>query len=244
MPETVFGEDIFSKSANILFNQVFKEPEVQNLLEQLRKNHTPTYIHSISVARLMTEFVISDKANLDDIKQKQMIRYALLHDIGKLKVPNEILDKSGKLSADEWNIIKNHTVDGFNIYAKTFGPNDGIPILIHHLFQKNNYPDINTQISTLGKYGIILDDINDREVIRESILLATIDNIESRFPIIKGRQDGIRKYSDRTYDVSNLTNIVKSSFNTANKIRKVGEQEYFEEIIDFNTELLLKINNS
>jgi putative nucleotidyltransferase with HDIG domain len=44
---------------------------------------------------------------------------ALMHDIGKVKTPNEILNKPGKLTDDEYTILKKHTVDGAEILRKT-----------------------------------------------------------------------------------------------------------------------------
>jgi HD-GYP domain-containing protein (c-di-GMP phosphodiesterase class II) len=44
-------------------------------------------------------------------------RAALLHDIGKLSVPNNILDKPGKLTAQEWDVVKLHPL----IYAADSG---------------------------------------------------------------------------------------------------------------------------
>jgi HD-GYP domain-containing protein (c-di-GMP phosphodiesterase class II) len=45
-------------------------------------------------------------------------RAALLHDIGKLSVPNRILDKPGKLDADEWDVVRRHPHFTYEILAR------------------------------------------------------------------------------------------------------------------------------
>ena len=60
---------------------------------------------------------------------------ALMHDIGKVKTPNEILNKPGKLTDDEYTILKRHTVDGAEILRKTPEIPSLAPIVAfeHHL---------------------------------------------------------------------------------------------------------------
>jgi putative nucleotidyltransferase with HDIG domain len=60
---------------------------------------------------------------------------ALMHDIGKVKTPNEILNKPGKLTDDEYTILKKHTVDGAEILRKTPEMPTLAPIVAfeHHL---------------------------------------------------------------------------------------------------------------
>ena len=52
---------------------------------------------------------------LTDIQQSQLSLLCLLHDIGKIGIPLEILNKPGKLSDEEWKILKSHTEKGYEI---------------------------------------------------------------------------------------------------------------------------------
>lgn len=52
---------------------------------------------------------------LTDIQQSQLSLLCLLHDIGKIGIPLEILNKPGKLSEEEWKILKSHTEKGYEI---------------------------------------------------------------------------------------------------------------------------------
>lgn len=52
---------------------------------------------------------------LNDIQQSRLSLLCLLHDIGKIGIPLEILNKPGKLSDEEWGILKTHTQKGYEI---------------------------------------------------------------------------------------------------------------------------------
>lgn len=66
-----------------------------------------THEHSIGLTNLTAKF--AKFYGFDEKKTREFKIAALLHDLGKLAVPNEILDKPGKLSIEEYTIIKSHT---------------------------------------------------------------------------------------------------------------------------------------
>lgn len=72
--------------------------------------------HSKRVA-LVTE-LIAEELGLAPDRKRWLVRAALLHDIGKLGVSNEILDKPGKLDADEWVAMKTHPSAGAAILSR------------------------------------------------------------------------------------------------------------------------------
>jgi len=57
---------------------------------------------------------------------------ALLHDIGKSKVPLEVLNKPGPLNADEWTVMRKHPSFGFEMLSETIVPERGRDIVIQH----------------------------------------------------------------------------------------------------------------
>lgn len=65
-----------------------------------------TYRHSTGVAEAAVE--IGQWFGMNTASLKQLRRAALLHDIGKLSVPNSILEKPAKLTVEEWNVIRAH----------------------------------------------------------------------------------------------------------------------------------------
>ncbi len=65
-----------------------------------------TYRHSLGVARVAV--AMAAKLGLPPDRLRVVHRAALLHDLGKLSVPNSILDKTGRLTADEWHTVMEH----------------------------------------------------------------------------------------------------------------------------------------
>lgn len=67
---------------------------------------TFTYRHSVGVTDAAMK--IAEKLGLSSERLQLVNRAALLHDLGKLRVPNSILDKPGKLDAEEWRVVQEH----------------------------------------------------------------------------------------------------------------------------------------
>jgi len=59
--------------------------------------------------------MIGQAVNLPDSEMDNLLLLASLHDIGKIAIPNSILDKSGALSPEEWEVIKKHPETGYRI---------------------------------------------------------------------------------------------------------------------------------
>ena len=68
--------------------------------------------------------VLSKELNLDDNFVKHISKASLLHDIGKVAVRDEILLKPGKLTEDEYEEIKKHTITGAKAISKVIGVNE------------------------------------------------------------------------------------------------------------------------
>jgi HD-GYP domain-containing protein (c-di-GMP phosphodiesterase class II) len=69
---------------------------------------------------------------------------ALLHDVGKLRVPNEIINKPGPLDDDEWAIMRRHTIDGEAMLAPVGGMMHEVGRIVrgsHEDWDGTGYPD-------------------------------------------------------------------------------------------------------
>lgn len=69
--------------------------------------------------------------NFDNERTRLLQIAALLHDAGKIGIPESILSKEGPLSSQEIELIKNHPILGANILNKT-GIKTIIPWIVHH----------------------------------------------------------------------------------------------------------------
>ena len=72
-----------------------------------------TFKHSVDVATM--SMIVAQKYGLDDKQVYEIGIAGLLHDIGKSKVPNEILNKAARLTDEEFAIMKQHSVYGYRI---------------------------------------------------------------------------------------------------------------------------------
>lgn len=98
------------------------------------------YTHSMRVSKLATQLAIT--MNLQPELMYKICVAGLLHDLGKVDTPVDILYKPGKLTDEEFEIIKKHPVDGYN-YLKQAGLDDEVcrMVLKHHVKNGNNgYP--------------------------------------------------------------------------------------------------------
>ena len=80
---------------------------------------------------------------LDDLQQSHLALLCLLHDIGKLGVPLEILNKTGRLARDEWDIMRSHAQKGYNICMASPELRDIADMVLHHheAWDGSGYPD-------------------------------------------------------------------------------------------------------
>jgi diguanylate cyclase (GGDEF)-like protein/putative nucleotidyltransferase with HDIG domain len=87
--------------------------------------------------------LIAEAMNMNDAEVEEIRLGAVLHDIGKVGIPEQILNKSGPLNPDEWELMKSHVVFGAKI-LEPLTPLDRIrQMVLHHheFFDGSGYPD-------------------------------------------------------------------------------------------------------
>jgi len=148
-------------------------PVVQNITESILRNSGAllgllriknkddyTFLHSVSVCTLLVAFCRSRGMDEGTIYQAGI--GGLLHDTGKALVPDAILNKAGRLTDEEFAVIKKHPRDGYDILRQNpeIGP---IPldITLHHHERRDGsgYPDMQNEsaITELAQMAAIVD---------------------------------------------------------------------------------------
>lgn len=97
--------------------------------------------HSERVAFLSA--MLAERLGMSEREQKEIFVAGLLHDIGKMGVSDSILFKAGRLTADEWEEMKNHPIFSYNILSSIpeMG-NIGRVVLYHHeRYDGHGYPE-------------------------------------------------------------------------------------------------------
>ena len=121
-----------------------------DMLHNMRQIDDSTYAHSVNVALICR--LIGKWKNFSEKDMDTLTLCGLLHDIGKSKIPNEIIGKPGKLTDSEYEEIKKHPVIGYNL-VKNLDIDQRIKnaVLLHHeRFDGKGYP--------LGLTGNEIDD--------------------------------------------------------------------------------------
>ncbi len=123
-----------------MLNTTYKNT-VKTLTYAIDAKDTYTAGHSQRVATISN--IISVSLGLAEAEQKVIELAALFHDIGKLGIPDEILNKPGKLSELEIKKIKQHPVTGVNILKNIEFLVPTLPIILHHheRYSGGGYPD-------------------------------------------------------------------------------------------------------
>ncbi len=113
-----------------------------DMLHSMRTVDDAVYAHSVNVAlvaRAIGKWLKMDRATLNELTLA-----GLLHDIGKIKIPSQVLNKTGKLTDEEFAMIRRHPVDGYNLLLMVPDISESIldSALQHHeRFDRSGYPN-------------------------------------------------------------------------------------------------------
>ncbi|MBK1716682.1 HD-GYP domain-containing protein [Thiocystis violacea] len=143
-----------------MVGSIFRNPNALMGLARIRHMDRYTFEHSVNVSVLMVSFARS--LELEQPLIEEIGIGALLHDIGKIKVPQEILNKPGRLSEDEFAIMRGHVVHSRDTLAAVPGiPAAALAVAAEHheRFDGSGYPDGKggDGISLYGKMAAIVD---------------------------------------------------------------------------------------
>ncbi len=107
-------DDLLSQ-VQVLFDSCKTSLELFNMLHNMHSSDDSIYAHSLNVTLICRQ--IGKWMRVDDDELRLMTLCGLLHDIGKLKIPAEILDKPGKYTDEEFDTVKMHTQYSYDLLA-------------------------------------------------------------------------------------------------------------------------------
>lgn len=151
----------FKEMSEGLIDSVFRNPGALTILTRIREKDEYLLEHSLNVSILLGVFARHLK--LEEKFVSEIVLGGLIHDIGKLRVPPEVLHKPGKLSPEEFEHIKGHVMHGRDIIreSKVELPERSLQIMLHHHETLNNtgYPHKlgARDISKFGRMASIVD---------------------------------------------------------------------------------------
>lgn len=113
-------------------NEACQEYTLHDLFTSLQAKDDYTYRHNLAVG--MYSNLLGRWSGLSPDDLQELTTAALLHDVGKLLIPEQILNKPGKLTDEEFAKIKEHTILGYELLKKTDGINhrQALVALRHH----------------------------------------------------------------------------------------------------------------
>ncbi|HZG58126.1 HD-GYP domain-containing protein [Paenibacillus sp.] len=121
-----------AEQASVSVRAIAESYDLQTILSGLLAHDDYTYRHSVAVSVLST--VIGKWMGYPEDRLRALTVSSLLHDIGKAKVPPHILAKTGRLTPEEYEIVKKHTTYGYELILKVngFSQEHAICALQHH----------------------------------------------------------------------------------------------------------------
>ena len=130
------------------------DSNVFDMLHNMREYDDQTYAHSLNVALICN--VLAKWLGMSEKDQKLAFTCGILHDVGKLKIPSEVIHKQDKLTKEEYELIKTHTIEGYN-HIRNLDIDDHIKktVLMHHeRYDGTGYP-LGTKGDEIDKFARI-----------------------------------------------------------------------------------------
>jgi HD-GYP domain-containing protein (c-di-GMP phosphodiesterase class II) len=162
-----------------MVGHLIEDEEVYSAISTLRVFDDYTFTHSVNVS--MLSMCIGKHVNLSRRSLERLGICALFHDLGKIEVPYEVLNKPGKLEDSELKLIEEHSLNSARLIAKLKASRDRkakilLPPFEHHLkYNLSGYPytDWHKPLSLFGRIitiADVYDAITSPRVYRRSVM--------------------------------------------------------------------------
>jgi HD-GYP domain-containing protein (c-di-GMP phosphodiesterase class II) len=152
--------DVCAPLVDDVVASIDRHPDALLSLARLKTADEYTYVHSVAVCALMV--ALGRQLGLSDDECRDAGMAGMLHDLGKAAMPQEILNKPGKLTDAEFEIIKTHPVRGHEMLLDGAKVSKGVMDVCRHHHERvdgTGYPDklAGDQIPLLARMGAVCD---------------------------------------------------------------------------------------
>ena len=126
---------LYDDLRNLFYNTV------ETLVRALQARDKYTSGHSARVSRY--SLLIAEKLGLSTREKHHLYLAAMLHDIGKIGIPDKLLNRPGGLTEDEIETVRNHVTVGASMLKALGEMHPVVPLILHHheAFDGSGYPD-------------------------------------------------------------------------------------------------------
>lgn len=163
---------------------------VRSLIAAIDAKDSYTKGHQERVA--MFSMILARELGLPSREQELLQQAAILHDIGKIGVPEHILRKPASLTPEEFNVIKQHPVIGAEIISPVEFLKDAVPIVLHHheKFDGTGYPDgiMGLQIPYGARIIAVADAVDAMLSERPYVPARTVEQVRKQLQLCAGTQ--------------------------------------------------------
>lgn len=141
-------------------NSIMRNPGALISLARLKTADDYTFMHSVAVCALM--IALARQLGLHEQQVREAGMAGLLHDLGKALIPLDILNKPGKLSDAEFDLVKSHPAEGHKLLLGGSGVSDiALDVCLHHheKVDGSGYPERQDgeTMSLYAKMGAVCD---------------------------------------------------------------------------------------
>ena len=164
MQDVRLGKNIESdrvkRVVNNMIDSIFANQAALASLTRIKDYDEYTFVHSINVCILC--LTLGRHLNFSREELEQMGIGALLHDVGKMRIPPHILNKPGKLTEEEFNEVKKHPLYTLEVLDKSHGIPDSskqVALQHHERYNGRGYPRglRGEEIGRFGQIAAIID---------------------------------------------------------------------------------------
>ncbi|TZE83095.1 HD-GYP domain-containing protein [Calorimonas adulescens] len=124
-----------------IMDDILANQDVMISLTDIRSVNDYTFAHSVNVCVL--SLILGTSLGYDHLRLRELGVGALLHDIGKNMIPNDIINKPGPLTPEEFELVKKHTTFGFDILKGNAGISSltaYVALAHHERYDGTGYP--------------------------------------------------------------------------------------------------------